>query len=104
VRRLVIVLSVGFIMAIVMVAGAAPTFAQQSPKDKAARKAAKQEQKAAKQQQKATKQQQKAVKAQQPLPASGGPPVGTIALYTLGASALVVGGGVLLVGRTVARR
>ena len=96
-RRLVIVLSVGFIMAIVMVAGAAPTFAQLSPEDKAARKAAKQEQKAA-------KQQQKAVKAQQPLPASGGPPVGTIALYTLGASALVVGGGVLLVGRTVARR
>ena len=103
-RRLMIVLSVGFIMAIVMVAGAAPTFAQQSPEDKAARKAAKQEQKAAKQQQKATKQQQKAVKAQQPLPASGGPPVGTIALYTLGASALAVGGGVLLVGRTVARR
>ena len=96
-RRLVIVLSVGTIMAIVMVAGAAPTMAQQSPEDKAARKAAKQEQKAA-------KQQQKAVKAQQPLPASGGPPVGTIALYTLGASALVVGGGVLLVGRTVARR
>ena len=96
-RRLVIVLSVGFIMAIVMVAGAAPTFAQQSPEDKAARKAAKQEQKAA-------KQQQKAVKAQQPLPASGGPPVGTIALYTLGASALAVGGGVLLVGRTLARR
>ena len=96
-RRLVIVLSVGFIMAIVMVAGAAPTFAQLSPEDKAARKAAKQEQKA-------VKQQQKAVKAQQPLPASGGPPVGTVALYTLGASALVVGGGVLLVGRTVARR
>ena len=89
-RRLVIVLSVGFIMAIVMVAGAAPTMAQLSPEDKAARKAA--------------KQQQKAVKEQKPLPASGGPPVGTIALFTLGASALVVGGGVLLVGRTVARR
>ena len=103
VRRLVIVISVGFIMAIVMVVGSAPTMAQLSPEDKAARKAAKQEQKAAKQQQKAAKQQ-KAVKAQQPLPASGGPPVGTVALYTLGASALVVGGGVLLVGRTVARR
>ena len=102
-RRLVIVMSVGLIMAIVMVVGAAPTMAQQSPEDKAARKAAKQEQKAAKQQQKAAKQQ-KAVQAQQPLPTSGGPPVGTIALYTLGASALVVGGGVLLVGRTVARR
>ena len=96
-RRLMIVISVGFIMAIVMVVGSAPTMAQQSPEDKAARKAAKQEQKAA-------KQQQKAVKEQKPLPASGGPPVGTIALYTLGASALVVGGGVLLVGRTVARR
>jgi hypothetical protein len=96
-------MSVGLIMAIVMVVGSAPTMAQQSPEDKAARKAAKQEQKAAKQQQKAAKQQ-KVVKAQQPLPASGGPPVGTIALYTLGASALVVGGGVLLVGRTVARR
>jgi Ni/Co efflux regulator RcnB len=105
VRRLVIVISVGLIVAIVMVAGAAPTMAQMSPEDKAARKAAKQEQKAAKQQQKAAKQQQqKADKAQQPLPASGGPPIGTIALYTLGASALVVGGGVLLVGRTVARR
>ena len=91
-RRLVIVISVGLIMAIVLVVGSAPTMAQQSP-----------EEKAAKQQQKAAKQQ-KAVKAQQPLPASGGPPVGTIALYTLGASALVVGGGVLLVGRTVARR
>ena len=96
-RRLVIVLSVGFIMAIVMVAGAAPTMAQLSPEDKAARKAAKQEQKAA-------KQQQKAVKEQKPLPASGGPPVDTIALYTLGASALVIGGGVLLVGRAVTRR
>jgi uncharacterized surface anchored protein len=98
VRRLVIVISVGLIMAIVMVVGSAPTMAQQSPEEKAARKAAKQEQKAAKQQQKAAKQQ-KAVKEQKPLPASGGPPVGTIALYTLGASALVVGGGVLLVGR-----
>ena len=97
-RRLVIVISVGLIMAIVLVVGSAPTMAQQSPEDKAARKAAKQEQKAAKQQQKAAKQQ-KAVKEQKPLPASGGPPVGTIALYTLGASALVVGGGVLLVGR-----
>ena len=98
-RRLVIVISVGFIMAIVMVVGSAPTMAQLSPEDKAARKAAKQEQKAAKQQQKAAKQQQKAVNEQKALPASGGPPVDTIALYTLGASALVVGGGVLLVGR-----
>ena len=72
-RRLVMVISVGFIMAIVMVVGSAPTMAQQSPEEKAARKAAKQEQKAAKQQQKAAKQQQKAVKEQKPLPASGAP-------------------------------
>ena len=85
-----IILSVGLIMTLVMVTGAAPTLAQLSPEDKAARKAAKQEQKAAKQ--------------QQPLPPSGGPPVGTFALYTLGASALVVGGGLVLVGRTVTRR
>jgi hypothetical protein len=104
VRRLVIVLSVGFIMAIVMVAGAAPTMAQMSPEDKAARKAAKQEQREAKKQQRAAKQQQKAVKAQQPLPASGGPPVGTVTLYTLGASALVVVGGLFLIGGIVARR
>src|SRR5215211_5439089 len=99
-----IVLSVGFIMAIVMVAGAAPTVAQLSEEEKAARKEAKQQQsKEAKQQQKEAKQQQKEAK-QQPLPSSGGPPVGTIALYTLGASALVIVGGVLVVGRMVARR
>jgi type II secretory pathway pseudopilin PulG len=92
-RRLMLVLSVGVIMAMVVVAGAAPTLAQTS-EDKAAKKAARQEQKAAKQQQKAAKQQ---------LPASGGPPVGNVALFTLGASALVVGG-VFLVGRTVAPR
>ena len=107
VRRLMIVLSVGVVMAMVVVAGAAPTIAQTS-EDKAAKKAAKQEQKAAKQQQKAAKQEQKAAPKQQPapkqqLPASGGPPVGNVALFTLGASALVVGG-VFLVGRTVAPR
>ena len=103
-RRLMIVLSVGFIMAIVMVAVAAPTLAQLSEEEKAARKEAKQQQsKEAKQQQKEAKQQQQEAK-QQPLPSSGGPPVGTIALYTLGASALVIVGGVLVVGRIVARR
>ena len=110
-RRLMIVLSVGFIMAIVMVAGAAPTVAQLSEEEKAARKEAKQqqskevkqEQKEAKEQQKEAKEQQKEAK-QQPLPSSGGPSVDTIALYTLGASALVVVGGALLVGRIVARR
>ena len=102
-RRLVIVISVGFIMAIVIAVGAAPTMAQQSPEDKAARKAAKQEQKAVKQQQKAAKRQQQAAK-QQPLPPSGGPPVGTVTLYTLTASALVVVGGLFLIGGIVARR
>jgi sRNA-binding protein len=106
VRRLMIVLSVGVVMAMVVVAGAAPTIAQTS-EDKAAQKAAKQEQKAAKQQQKEAKQQQKEAKQQpapkQQLPASGGLPVGAVALFTLGASALVVGG-VFLVGRTVAQR
>ena len=84
-RRLVIVLSVGFIMALVMVAGAAPTMAQLSPEDKAARKAAKQEQKAAKQQQKAAKQQQ-------PLPKSGGVELNALLLP---ASVLLVGSGIV---------
>ena len=93
-RRLVIVLSVGTIMAIVMVAGAAPTMAQLSPEDKAARKAAKQEQKAAKQQQKAAKQQQKAVSQQQPLPKSGGVELNALLLP---ASVLLVGSGIVAV-------
>jgi H+/gluconate symporter-like permease len=106
VRRLTIVLSAGFIMAIVMVLSAAPTLAQLSEEEKAARKEAKQQQsKEEKQEQKEAKQQQKEAKQkQQPLPSSGGPSVDTIALYTLGASALVVVGGALLVGRIVARR
>ena len=81
--RLVIVLSVGFIMAILMVADAVPTAAQMSPKDKAAhnkaakleqKEATKLEQKEAKQKQEATKQQQHKAAKQQSLPASGGPP------------------------------
>jgi H+/gluconate symporter-like permease len=92
VRRLVIVLSVGFIMAIVMVAGAAPTFAQLSPEDKAARKAAKQEQKAAKQQQKAAKQQQAPKQQQQPLPKSGGVELNALLLP---ATVLLVGSGIV---------
>jgi len=90
VRRLMIVISVGFIMAIVMVVGAAPTMAQQSPEEKAARKAAKQEQKAAKQQQKAAKQQ--APKQQQPLPKSGGVELNALLLP---ATVLLVGSGVV---------
>jgi hypothetical protein len=82
VRRLVIVLSVGFFMGILIAAEATPTVAQMSPEDKAARnraakleqkEATKLEQKEAKQKQEATKQQQQAAK-QQPLPPSGGPP------------------------------
>ena len=90
-RRLMIVISVGLIMAIVMVVGSAPTMAQQSPEDKAARKAAKQEQKAAKQQQKAAKQQQ-APKQQQPLPKSGGVELNALLLP---ASVLLVGTGIV---------
>ena len=89
-RRLMIVLSVGFIMATVMVVSTAPTMAQQSPEDKAARKAAKQEQKAAKQQQKAAKQQ--APKQQQPLPKSGGVELNALLLP---ASVLLVGSGIV---------
>ena len=100
-RRLLMVLSVGVVMAMLVVAGAAPTIAQTS-EDKAAQKAAKQEQKAAKQEQKAAKQ--KEAKQKQQMPPTGGLPAGTAALYTLGASALVVVGGALLVGRIVARR
>ena len=94
-RRLMIVISVGFIMAIVMVARAAPTLAQLSPEDKAARKAAKQEQKAAKQQQKAAKQQapkQQAPKQQQPLPKSGGVELNALLLP---ATVLLVGSGIV---------
>ena len=84
-RRLVIVISVGLIMAIVMVVGSAPTMAQQSPEDKAARKAAKQEQKAAKQQQKAAKQQQ-------PMPKTGGVELNALLLP---ATVLLVGSGIV---------
>jgi H+/gluconate symporter-like permease len=87
VRRFLIVLSVGLIMALVMVAGAAPTMAQLSPEDKAARKAAKQEQKAAKQQQqKAAKQQQKQ------MPKTGGVELNALLLP---ATVLVVGSGIV---------
>jgi Flp pilus assembly protein TadB len=103
VRRLMIVLSVGFIM--VIVASATVGAAQMSPEDKAARKAGKQEQKAAKQQQKAAKQQpapkQQPAAPKQQLPATSGPPVGTMALFTLGTGALVVVGGALVVQRFV---
>jgi H+/gluconate symporter-like permease len=86
VRRFLIVLSVGLIMALVMVAGAAPTMAQLSPEDKAARKAAKQEQKAAKQQQKAAKQQQKQ------MPKTGGVELNALLLP---ATVLLVGSGIV---------
>jgi H+/gluconate symporter-like permease len=87
VKRLMIVISVGLIMAIVMVVGAAPTLAQMSPEDKAARKAAKQEQKAAKQQQKAAKQQA-------PMPKTGGVELNALLLP---ASVLLVGSGIVAV-------
>ena len=87
-----IVISVGLIMAIVMVVGSAPTLAQKSPEDKAARKAAKQEQKAAKQQQKAAKQQQAPKQQQQPLPKSGGVELNALLLP---ATVLLVGSGIV---------
>ena len=96
-KRLMIVLSVGVVMAMVVVAGAAPTMAQTS-EDKAAQKAAKQEQKAAKQEQKAAKQQQKAAKQQaakqqqQPLPKSGGVELNALLLP---ATVLLVGSGIV---------
>jgi sRNA-binding protein len=95
VRRLVIVISVGLIMAIVLVVGSAPTMAQQSPEEKAARKAAKQEQKAAKQQQKAAKQQapkQQAPKQQAPMPKTGGVELNALLLP---ATVLLVGSGIV---------
>jgi H+/gluconate symporter-like permease len=94
VRRFLIVLSVGLIMALVMVAGAAPTMAQLSPEDKAARKAAKQEQKAAKQQQQQQQQQQqKAAKQQQKqMPKTGGVELNALLLP---ATVLVVGSGIV---------
>jgi hypothetical protein len=90
-RRLMLVLSVGFITAMVVVAGGAPTLAQTS-EDKAAKKAARQEQKAAKQQQKAAKQQQKAAKQEQPLPKSGGIELNALLLP---ATVLLVGSGIV---------
>ena len=78
-------------MTLVMVAGAAPTLAQLSPEDKAARKAAKQEQKAAKQQQKAAKQQ--APKQQQPMPKTGGVELNALLLP---ATVLLVGSGIVV--------
>jgi H+/gluconate symporter-like permease len=98
VRRLTIVLSAGLIMAIVMVAGAAPTLAQLSEEDKAARKEAKQQQsKEVKQEQKEAKEQQKeakqqAPKQQQPLPKSGGVELNALLLP---ASVLLVGSGIV---------
>ena len=89
-KRLMIVLSVGVVMAMVVVAGAAPTIAQTS-EDKAAQKAAKQEQKAAKQQQKAAKQQA-AKQQQQPLPKSGGVELNALLLP---ATVLLVGSGIV---------
>ena len=97
-RRLMIVLSVGLIMALVLVASAAPTVAQLSEEDKAARKEEKQQlskeekqaQKEAKQQQKEAKQQ--APKQQQPLPKSGGVELNALLLP---ATVLLVGSGIV---------
>jgi LPXTG-motif cell wall-anchored protein len=80
-------------LAMVLIAAAAPTMAQDD-------KAAKQAQKAAKQAQKAAKAEAKAAKAAQPsdkikeMPKTGGVPINA-SLLGLGAGALLVGGGLL---------
>jgi LPXTG-motif cell wall-anchored protein len=81
-------------LAMVLIAAAAPTMAQDD-------KAAKQAQKAAKQAQKAAKADAKAAKAAQPsdkmkeMPKTGGVPINA-SLLGLGAGALLVGGGLLV--------
>ena len=81
-------------LAMVLIAAAAPTMAQDD-------KAAKQAQKAAKQAQKAAKAEAKAAKAAQPsdkikeMPKTGGVPINA-SLLGLGAGALLVGGGLLI--------
>ncbi|HEX8260439.1 MAG TPA: LPXTG cell wall anchor domain-containing protein [Rubrobacteraceae bacterium] len=81
-------------LAMVLIAAAAPTMAQDD-------KAAKQAQKAAKQAQKAAKAEAKAAKAAQPsdkmkeMPKTGGVPINA-SLLGLGAGALLVGGGLLV--------
>ncbi len=111
------VLSLGAVVVAVMVASAIPALGQTSEggngglvaqvDDKAAKKAARQ---AARQEQKAAKQAQKSQSSSAPqaqddtaqkkqLPATGGPLAANVALLGLGAGALVVGGGLALVGR-----
>src|SRR5919112_945432 len=81
-------------LAMVLIAAAGPTMAQDD-------KAAKQAQKAAKQAQKAAKAEAKAAKAAQPsdkmkeMPKTGGVPINA-SLLGLGAGALLVGGGLLV--------
>jgi LPXTG-motif cell wall-anchored protein len=81
-------------LAMVLIAAATPTMAQDD-------KAAKQAQKAAKQAQKAAKAEAKAAKAAQPsdkikeMPKTGGVPINA-SLLGLGAGALLVGGGLLV--------
>jgi LPXTG-motif cell wall-anchored protein len=81
-------------LAMVLIAAAAPTMAQDD-------KAAKQAQKAAKQAQKAAKAEAKAAKAAQPsdkikeMPKTGGVTINA-SLLGLGAGALLVGGGLLV--------
>jgi LPXTG-motif cell wall-anchored protein len=81
-------------LAMVLIAAAAPTMAQDD-------KAAKQAQKAAKQAQKSAKAEAKAAKAAQPsdkmkeMPKTGGVPINA-SLLGLGAGALLVGGGLLV--------
>ena len=90
-KKLVVLVAM---LAMVLIAAAAPTMAQDD-------KAAKQAQKAAKQAQKAAKAEAKAAKAAQPsdkikeMPKSGGVPIDA-SLLGLGAGVLLVGGGLLV--------
>ena len=108
-RRFMMILGVGAIVATVMAVSVVPVLTQTSEggngrliaqtDDKAAKKAARQTWKAARQVQHTHSATPAQRTAQKRLPASGGPLSGNVALLGLGASTLVVGGALLLVGR-----
>ena len=81
-------------LAMVLIAAATPTMAQDDKADKQAQKAAKQAQKAAKAEAKAAKAAQPSDKIKE-MPKTGGVPINA-SLLGLGAGALLVGGGLLV--------
>lgn len=108
-RRFVMVLSVGAIMAMVLSVSIIPAMTQTSEggngrliaqaDDKAAKKAARQAWKAAKQVQHTQNATPAQRTARKQLPASGGFLSGNVALLGLGVSTLIASGGLFLVGR-----